>query len=213
MESIILLSPQSGAGVNTIAVNLGIGLARADSVVRLLSNYDRLSDWLTSPGNKHNSLLDRNPCFDWQSPSSNTSGFTAGKTIDYLLHVPQSREMLAALLNNHTTLILCVIDGANGDIKTVLDLEEYVKTIRKDAGGIDLIVPNKIKPGEWSENSQLIFDLAEELGWDKIADPIPYCEAIHDLPKENQSVWELPSQYKNRQAAFQSLVDKILEMD
>lgn len=210
MNNIILLSPLPGAGVNTIAVNLGIGLTHCAYKVCLLSGYARLSDWLSSPGNKPGSLLERNPEFSWHKPSEE---YSFQKVLfNYQLYVPETRDLLTEFVGKYTTLILCVIDDNQANLPEILAINQYVRSIRQDTRGVDLVIPNKIKPGEWSDNSQLIFELAEDLGWEKVADPIPYCEALHDLPKENQSVWDLPAQYKNRQAAFRSLVDRVLEM-
>ncbi|MEQ8174266.1 MAG: hypothetical protein ABRQ26_04270 [Syntrophomonadaceae bacterium] len=212
MENIVLVAPRPGAGVNTIALNLGIGLTHYKTRVLLSSGYTRLSDWLGSPGNRENSLLERNPIFNWRLLSGDFySDATVNDTFDYRLYVPTDKEWLDGFLMKYPALVLCVIDGNKPDLPGIMALNRHLNDARPDGKGIDLVVPNKIKPGEWSENSQLIFDLAEDLGWEKIVDPVPHCEALHDLPKEHTSVWELPAQYNNRRAAFQSLVDRVVE--
>lgn len=213
MHNIVLVAPRSGAGVNTIALNLGIGLTHYKTRVLLSSGYTRLSDWLGSPGNRENSLSDRNPTFNWGLLSGGfCSEAIVNDTFDYCLYVPTDKEWLDGFLMKYPALVLCVIDGNKPDLTGILALDQYLRNARPGGTGIDLVVPNKVKPGEWRENSQLIFDIAEHLGWDKIADPIPHCEALHDLPGEHMSVWELPAQYNNRRAAFQSLVNRIIEM-
>lgn len=215
MVNIVLLAPRPGAGVNTIALNLGIGLSHFKNKVLLTSNYASLADWLGGSGNKESSLLQRNPAFSWRSLSDNNASVSQdiASGMDYCLYVPPHKDWLAGFLNKYPALVLSVIDGNQANLPEIMALNLYLKEIRPDGRGMDLVVPNKVKPGEWSENSRLIFDLAEDLGWDKIADPIPHCEALHDLPREHMSVWELPPQYKNRRAAFQSLVDRVLELN
>lgn len=215
MVNIVLLAVRPGAGVNTIALNLGIGLSHYKNKVLLTSSYVSLSDWLGCGGTRESSLLQRNPAFSWRLLSDNNGSISQdiASGMDYCLYVPPHKEWLAGFLNIFPALVLSVIDGSQAVLSDIKALNDYLKNLRPDGRGIDLVVPNKVKPGEWSENSQLIFDLAEYLGWDKIADPIPHCEALHDLPREHMSVWELPAQYKNRRAAFQSLVDRVLELN
>ena len=210
----MLWAPQPGAGVNTIALNLGIRLTHFQNRVCLSSGCARLADWLNRPGQRENSLLERNPGFSWQLLSGHEphNEAIANGSFDYHLYVPAGQNWPADFPIQDRLLVICVVDGNQTDRSGIMALNQYLKEVRPDGQGLDLLVPNKVKPGEWSGNSQLIFDLAEDLGWEKIADPLPYCEALHDLPKEHASVWELPAQYKNRRAVFQSLVDRVLEM-
>jgi len=213
VKNIVLLATRPGAGVHTIALNLGIGLTHFQKKVFLASDCVRLADWLNSPGHRENSLLDRNPAFSWQLLSDhNYDEAIASGSLDYRLYLQHGKNWPAGFPSQDRILALCVIDVSKADLPGIMALNQYLQEVRPDGRGIDLLVPNKVKPGEWSENSQLIFDLAEDLGWEKIADPIPHCEALHDLPKEHTSVWELPAQYNNRRAAFQRLVDRVLEM-
>lgn len=213
MKNIVLLAPQTAAGVSTIALNLGIGLTHLNNRVILASANARLFEWLNSPGSREDSLLDRNQGLIWQPLSeSNILKEIQDKEAEYSLYAAPDRDWLDVFLSRNSALVFCVFDTNNADISAIMGLNQYLHKIRPDKQGIDLIVPNKVKPGEWSGNSQIIFDLAECLGWEAIADPIPHCEALHDLPKEHMSVWELPPQYSNRRNAFQSLVERVLEM-
>lgn len=203
MKELIILSSRPGAGVNTIAVNLAVGLARQNYRVHVVTMCEQIVQWLTS-SNIQTALPDGNPGLivrdQWPDQEA-----------EYILYIPQTNEDISKILQHWPYLILCVVDGAKDDLKGLVSLNYYLQSILEKSKGIDLIIPNKIKPGDW-DSMKFIDNLAQEFGWDQIADSIPFCEAIHDLLKENKSVWDLPKQYSNRQAAFLSLVEKVIEL-
>lgn len=203
MKELIILSSRPGAGVNTIAVNLAVGLARLNYRVYVVTMCEQIVQWLTS-SNIQTALPDGNPGFIVQEQWPDQEA-------DYLLYIPQTKEDISKILQHWPYLVLCVIDEGKDDLKELVSLNHYLQNILDKSKGIDVIVPNKIKPGDW-ESIKFIDNLAQEFGWDQIADSIPFCEAIHDLSKENKSVWDLPKQYSNRQAAFLSLVEKVVEL-
>lgn len=206
MKELIFLSPKPGGGVHTIAVNLAIGLSNQKLHVQLLSIYKGLDQWLKNTGSKPDTLLDRNTGLTWIQDDLDPGDYPDG--IDFLLFIPNEKEGLKKSLARKNAQVLCVIDMTSDNINNIAKVSQAVKDI-DPLRDIALFIPNKVKPGEWEQSSAMVFELAEKYGWEKIADSIPYCEAIHDLPKEKQSVWELPDNYSNRKAAFQSLVDAV----
>ncbi|HWP95690.1 MAG TPA: hypothetical protein VN426_02490 [Syntrophomonadaceae bacterium] len=215
MRIIFLLASQTGTGVNTIAVNLASGLARSSYRV-LLSGAcvdPGLIAWLEGPGNDQAELLKKFSGLEWRRKFELADlETTFDHLYDYLIYIPgKDKEHLGSMIK-HQALTICVIDAGKDDADSIISMDEKFRRLCGGTKGFDLLVSNKVRPGEWDKSSTLIFDLAGQLGWDKLADPIPYCEAIHDLAMENKSVWDLPSQYSNRQEAFQRLVQRVVEL-
>ena len=75
---------------------------------------------------------------------------------------------------------------------------------------MDLIISNKINTKEWEHNSQQLFALGDYFGYETLADPIPHCERIHDLPLTGWTVWDL--QQENLKSAFTRLVATVEEL-
>ncbi len=210
MRELIILAPKPGGGVHTIAVNIAIGLSRLNLHVQLSSRCEGLTEWLVNKGSRNSSLLERNPGFIW-NPNTSFTYHDFQEKLDYLLLTPSSRDDLKESLATKDALVLCVVDMNTDDLDSIAAVSLALTDI-DPLREIDLFIPNKVKPGEWEKSSAMVFELAEKYGWEKIADSIPYCEAIHDLRKEKQSVWELPDNYNNRKTAFQSLVDTVNEL-
>lgn len=213
MTPLLLLSPSPRAGVCTVSVNLAAGLTKAGNDVLLISLEDdqRLEQWLESVANASGSLLDRHPGLKWLRLEKADYRLHDTERADYLLIMAGNMERTQAVLREIPARTVCVMDGTEHNSLDIMGLDERLRRLAPASRGIDLLVPNKVQPGEWEESSRLLLNLGEQLGWDKVADPLPYCEAIHDLPLEGKTVWELPAQYSNRQAAFQSLVEQVLQ--
>ena len=211
MKELVLISPKPGAGVNTIAVNLAVGLARLNYRVLIDSMCEQITRWLTASGSSQSALLDRNPglIFNKQSKGPGNGSLNTQQA-DYLICLPRLKEEIVEIRQQRSCLIMGIIDRPEY-LKELISLNQYLQSIQDKSKGIDIIVPNKIKPGDW-DSIRFVDNLAKVFGYNKIADSIPFCEAIHDLPDENKSVWDLPRQYSNRQAAFQSLVEKVVQI-
>ena len=82
--------------------------------------------------------------------------------------------------------------------------------VEDDARPVDLIISNKINTKEWEHNSQQLFALGDYFGYETLADPIPHCERIHDLPLTGWTVWDL--QQENLKSAFTRLVATVEEL-
>jgi cellulose biosynthesis protein BcsQ len=50
---------------------------------------------------------------------------------------------------------------------------DNLQAVRGTSSGISLIIPNRIDTREWDHNSRQLMALADNFGFDKIADPIP----------------------------------------
>lgn len=209
MKKYIFISPRPGSGVNTVAVNLAVGLTRMKFSVCLVSSNEKLSEWLTGPEGSQRTLLARNPDLTWVYQTHANIDCPA----DYLFYIPATPEEVAkALKNRRDALIFCIMDLGD-DLLSINNINQYVANMDEISRGIDLFIPNKVKPGEWEKSSAFLMELASQFGYERIADTLPYCEAIHDLAKERQSVWDLPDNYSNRKAAFQRLAENVLELD
>jgi hypothetical protein len=70
-----------------------------------------------------------------------------------------------------------------------------------------LVVLNKVNTKEWRNNTESFSLLADYFGYERISDPIPHCERIHDLPVDGRTVWELAQ--KNLHDAFMRLTEAV----
>ena len=212
MKNILLISARPGAGVMTISVNLATGLARCGSQV-LISSFPSnptFTTWLQGSQNGANGLLERYAnlkLVEWPEFLEGESDLE--KSYDYWLGICGGDLEKAARWKGKEVQVFCIFDAVENSSEEVITIERKLRQLSEELIGIDLLVPNKVHPGEWKKSSGLILDLSNQLGWEKVADPIPFCEAIHDLPKERKSVWELPDYYNNRKQAFQRLLERV----
>lgn len=215
-----VISPGLGSGKNAVLVNLGIGLQRKGYRVLLVTEK---ADCVIGPWLNPISPKEIGPGAIVETTSLNVDllkrpGDAPGSTYltilnglyDYLLVDAGSyqpdvcREIFTA------DIIIACIEAGIQDSR-LFELEKQLRGLSQGARGIDLIIPSKARAGEWESNLEQITQLSEYFGEDRITDFIPFCEAIHDLPKEKKAVWDLPGHYSNRKQAFDRLVDKILE--
>jgi len=216
MKSILLGSGRPGAGIITIAINLAIGLVRRGYRVLLASAQTNrtLTTWLKGTEERPAGLLTEYPSLKWYDQPFNFTELKThnGKFYDYLLFIGGAEIELIKQWQEKPPPVLWIVEVGNDYIEEIVAIDRELRQGYGKTTGIDLVVPNKAHPGEWKKTSEWVFDLGDRLGWEKVADPIPYCEAIHDLPQEHKSVWELPDYYNNRKEAFQHLVEKVIQL-
>lgn len=215
MTIILLFTSRPGAGANTIAVNLATGLIRHSYRVLLSGACENpgLGSWLEGPEDGQTGLLKKNPGLKWRRQLKAVAlDEVVNEGCDIFIYIMGKGLEPLKYWASHRILTICTIEAGKVDFNNIIILDENIRHFSGGAKRLDLVVSNKVQPGEWNQNSNFIFELAEHLGWDRMADPIPYCEAIHDLSLDNKSIWDLPSQYRNRQDAFQRLVERVLEL-
>jgi len=227
MKTISLISTHPGAGLTTVAVNLGTGLARLKKkvLVSSLVSNPKLNSWLNSPPAENDIKA---ACPDELAKKI----FTSPLGIDHLtaetnrLNTPQSINRLKACLEKLGYDYYIQISNSAGSLHLIAedcqifictDLksdEEIADLIRLDqqlkghARRADLIIPLKLDPKEWENNSSKLLALGEHFGYERIADMIPACERIHDLAKDGKSIWDINQLVL--QNAFRQLVDFVL---
>jgi hypothetical protein len=209
VNTVLFVSPLPGAGKTTVIINLGTALQQTGAKI-LWVNWKKdiiFNNWLMLP-----------------AP-------TPGTSIIYTTHLGPD-ALVGPVLPPHDFLAdyhyilieanyidlaqlstLLKIDMVCCCFQTIQNSPNELTTLQKnltaDYKNVDLFIPCQTPPGEWELTSSVLMNLSEHLGWEKIADPLPYCEAIHDLPSLHASLWDLPSQYRNRQEAFRSLLQHI----
>jgi len=222
MEKIVVISTHAGAGKTTITVNLAAGLAQKGYNVLIWDQgkNDFLYKWLRI--NKQD--LEQKKLYT-QKSHTGIDVLIGDISIDSF-----SKADLFKIFNNYYYILLD-IDDKPGYLNLAIELADYIiactdllpadepellatldNKIQKLSGkelGINLIVPCKVNAKEWDNNTQRLFTIADRMGYEKIADLIPACEAIHDLPLEGRTVWDLPGQYQNRKDAFNRLVERV----
>lgn len=207
MKKILIIASHPGAGQTTLAVNLGSGLARKGHRVMIAAAGDnhKLHDYLDS-------LQRENARGDGESVQIPfleiaAMGLLLEKDVDYLLLVPEEEAECEILIGEYDHLLVCIDFSGEEEVKKLTDWEEILPNRPGGNGGITLIVPNKMNSKEWEHNSQELFALAEHFGPERIADPIPACERVHDLPRLGKTVWQI--QRQNLQEAFDRLIETV----
>jgi hypothetical protein len=209
MKTFLFLSSRPQVGKTTVIINTGTALQRSGFRVLLinLKKDDIFRNWLNLPepppghsmiGATH---LGPDAVAGTHLPSSDL-----GANYDYMLI---EDDFIGAPLRTRslkTDAVCCCFETGQENLNDLTALAEELALHNLD---VNLYIPCKTLPGEWEATSSLLMALAEHIGWEKIADPLPYCEAIHDLPLLHSSLWDLPSQYRNRQEAFSSLLHHI----
>lgn len=228
VKKIAIVSIHPGAGQTTLAVNLASGLAQKGYRVligalghnRKLYHYLGIEaeqeialnsrDTLSSPvltSRLGIDLLSITPRLDEFAEPPSLLPIMGNTDYDYLLLTPTSREdcnLLGKLIEH---LLVCIDFSSLKEVEDLIALEKYLLRSLGMCKGISLIIPNKMNSKEWAHNSQELFALADYFGNEILADPIPACERLHDLPQQGRTVWQLNQ--KNLQLAFRRLVEVV----
>ncbi len=228
LKIITIVSNHPGSGQTTITINLASGLARQGFQVLIanMGNNEKLYNWLgiiseykMEANSKDNNsspilasrmgidLLKMTVKLDISSDTKFLSADLEGLNYDYLLLLPESQTDCCLLNQLSDYLIACTDLSHPNEVADLISLEKKLHESEGAANRISLLVLNKINTKEWEHNSQQLFALAEYFGYERIADPIPRCERIHDLPLTGQTAWELNQQ--NLQIAFMGLVEAV----
>ena len=209
MKTLIFLSSRPQVGKTTVIINIGTALQRSGFRVLLvnLKEDDIFHSWLKLPEHPpgHSMILPTHLGPDAVIGIHLPSG-DLETNYDYML-IEDDFTGASLRTSSLKTDVVCYCFETDQD--TLNDLTSLTEKLALHHLGVNLFIPCKTLPGEWEVTSSLLMDLAEHIGWEKIADPLPYCEAIHDLPLLHSSLWDLPSQYRNRQEAFRSLLQHI----
>jgi len=218
MLSVAVLSPGPGSGKTTVLVNLGIGLQRKGYRVLLATGESDclIRPWLNQIGQKEISqrIIPETTSLNVDLLIKPDNGLfstylTELKDLyDYVLVDAGSNQAAVCIDTIAANIIIACVEAGIEDNK-IFELDKQIRHISQGARSIDIVVPSKARAGEWENNVHHLMILAEYFGEDRLADFIPFCEAIHDLPREKKAVWDLPQNYSNRKQAFDRLVDKI----
>lgn len=208
MQTIILLSTQPCTGKTTALINVATGLIRQGQRV-LLGNLKKdpvFRTWLALPSTGTGVFPSRLGADillapgEWCSQDNNW---------DYLfLEMDRDLSRWSSFISRADQLWCCIEAGKEAP-RAIVELDQAVRFLTGGAQGIDLIIPGLGKAGEWESNSRQLLALADYFGAEKIADLLPHCEAIHDLPQLKSVIWDLPDRYRNRKDAFHNLLNHL----
>lgn len=232
MKVVSVISKQAGCGQSTIAVNLASGLVRKGSRVLMINpaHNEKLPNWLginlkqeqtAAADNAENgqSISSTKMGVDLMNCDSGPEGFSdvtvclsflEKLNYDFLIMQPASNKDCRLVSATNCSVIVCTDLSDANEVMKLQALEHSLRNSVGEASRIQLIVPNKVNAKEWEHNSREMFALGEYFGFEKIADPIPYCERIHDLYLRRRTVWDLSQQ--NLQAVFLRLVEAVANL-
>ncbi|WP_157049017.1 ParA family protein [Syntrophomonas palmitatica] len=214
MKKIAFISPGPGTGKTTAMINIGAGLHLQGKRVLLSPHMDDalFDSWLFDSASNYESTVYYHDKIGVSVMGDYRLGIpNQEKDYDYHLTEFGNNEVELAEISTFTIIVCCVKAG-NINRDNLIVMEQNLRKLSVGQRGIDLIIPGMAHAGEWENNSRQLFRLADMFGEDRIADFIPYCEAIHDLPLLKQHVWMLPDHYRNRKEAFKRLLDRIVSI-
>lgn len=218
MLKLALLSAHPGTGKTSIAVNLAAALVRNGKRCLLVETDpdSPVFPWLSlePPGDGgYNKTMPTKikdvEIYTPASPGEISDKLESFDRFDYIFleaHRTADIEVMARSADH----CIAVSDlGVENEVALLIDLDRQVRAASDQKKSIRLIILTKIVPGEWEQSSAALFKLAEYFEPEQIADPIPRCQAIADLPLTGLTVWDLPDEYRNRKDAFARLLESI----
>lgn len=228
MKVITIVNSHAGSGQTTVTVNLAAGLLAKGHRVLILDwgRNEKLRHWLgvelppndagldssnpTTTTRWGVNLLSRADEDPKQSTAELVRSLQAAAVYDYLLIHPASPEYREAALGLESRLAICTDLEHPDELGSIQALQQCLSGDALVLKPVDLIISNKINTKEWEHTSQQLFGLGDYYGYRVLADPIPHCERIHDLPLAGRTVWEL--QQENLKSAFARLVETVEEL-
>lgn len=219
-KTILILAAHKGAGQTTIAVNLASALARRGKQVLIADQGGnaKLKDWLglSLTADRHS------PSAQPDAPAITASWTNidywdmAGTELipaqfltyyQYIFLLPAQDSACESMLPNCERILVCCSLEEKDAAQQVIALDQRLSRLTRQPQPINLVVLNKINTKEWHNNLESFSLLADYFGDEKIADPLPHCERIHDLPLQGRTVWELSQE--NLQDAFRRLTEMV----
>lgn len=217
---IIVLSAHPGAGQTTISVNLASALARQGHRVLIAEKGEnkKLRAWLgldraaDSPMASAGQMISgtvatcMGPNF-WVMEDADRIPHEFAVDYEYVFLLPALSAGCESLLPGCDRILVCCSLEEKDSARQVIDLDQHLSSLTDSSRPVDLVVMNKINTKEWHNNLECFSLLADYFGEERIADPLPYCERIHDLPLDGRTVWELSQE--NLRDAFMRLTEAI----
>lgn len=224
MKKLMIISNHPGSGQTTIAVNLASGLTRQGYkvLIAVMNHQEKLYHWLgIKPAEDNEANSPKNTTIplrasameidllEIKAEKDRSIGKEGFEELDYdyvlLLPANEAEGHLFKELSDH--VIACTDLSHPNETADLISLEERLYGSPGHTNHLSLLVLNKINTKEWEHNSQHFLALADYFGYEKIADPIPHCERIHDLPLDRRTIWELSQQ--NLKEAFNRLGETV----
>ena len=215
MKKILIVSSNPGAGQTTLTVNLGSGLAGKGYRVMIAAaaGNRKLHDYLANLHREGSEERERAGSKISLALSLESSDLKLGMPIegeaamDYILMTPEQQSECEAIIGTCDHVLVCIDFSGDDEIKKLIKWEQESSGWPVENPGISLIVPNKMNSKEWEHNSKELFALTDYFGIERIADPIPACERVHDLFRLGKTVWQIDRQ--NLQDAFDRLLETV----
>lgn len=176
MKSLALFSTHPAQGKTTICVNLAAGLAKLGYKTIILEVGDPalLKMWLNIEDSVPPGIIKSTDMgFDiLLSPVANIDNTTFEK-YDFVIVDTGTETTQHINILDHTDLITACTDLRIEDRIALPSLDRLLSSATVDKHGIDLVIPTIINTKEWGNNSEVLFDLLDYFGEERIADMVP----------------------------------------
>lgn len=178
MKSFAWISTHPGTGSTTLAVNIAAALVQQNCSVLIMETGDPnlICRWLDIPPDKlspESSSVHTSMGFDLTFHFSLQCFEQDASYYDYVF-LDSGTDFEAIERSSRWadyTLACTDLDPMEGQL-----LPDYDDRIQKETAGrkgIDLIIPNRTRTGEWANNTDTLFALLEHFREDQIADMVP----------------------------------------
>lgn len=217
---ILVLSAHPGAGQTTITVNLASALVRQGHRVLIAEKgkNKKMRAWLglekatdnqtASPYQIVAGIVPTRIGTDfWVMEDADSIPTLFPADYEYVFLLPDGSSRCENLLPKCDRIMVCCSLDEKEAAARVIALDQCLSDLTRNPKPINLVVMNKINTKEWHNNLECFSLLADYFGEERIADPLPYCERIHDLPLDGRTVWELSQE--NLRDAFMRLTEAI----
>lgn len=225
MRTMSIVSSHAGTGKTTVAVNAAKGLERQGHrvIMHEMGHSDDLCNWLgkttASEKIKFNSghilhslmgvdiLINDTEEMDL-AYYNDVHALMEEQGYDYfILDTDNLKQNLVIAAHIADTFIACTELAPEDEPQKLARLNRMIEDNSQHKKGINLVVPCKINVNDWANNSQMLFSIADRVGYENIADLIPACDRIHLLSCDHKHVWELKQ--RNIKNVFDNLIARL----
>ncbi len=178
MKSFAWISTHPRTGSTTLAVNIAAALVQHNCSVLFVEtgDPDLICRWLDIPPDKlsnASSAVHTSMGFDLTFHCSSQCFQQDALLYDYVFLDSGTDFEAIERSSRCADYRLACTDLDPGDGQLLPDYDDRIRSENAGQKGIDLIIPNRTRTGEWANNTDTLFALLEHFREDQIADMVP----------------------------------------